>query len=107
MTPFRTGNVVKIPVLGIVIITKVTDDYANWISFDHENSSGGGKMKDYIREESCFCNEQNDGRYDEDCPDCKGTGSYKLKIDGLEKAKVLAPNVKAYIIQSLTKNFNW
>lgn len=46
----RTGNVILTPYNTIVIVTKVTDDYVNWVSFDSDNCSGGGSLKDTKRE---------------------------------------------------------
>lgn len=103
----RTGNVIKTPYNFIAIVTNVSDDYLNWVSFDSENCSGGGKMEDSFRNEACFCIEGNDGEYDEYCPDCKGKGSYDVKVLGYKRSKVLAPNVKSYILKSLTKNFEF
>lgn len=102
-----TGNIVKLNDRYIVIITDVDDDYVSWVSFDMSNVSGGTKMKTYMRSTSCFCCENNEGEYDEDCEDCKGTGSYKEEVPGMDKARVLASNAKEYILKNLTKNFEF
>lgn len=107
MKKFRIGNVVKTAYGSIVIITKVNDDITSWVSFSYSNSSGATKNKTHMRATTCFCCEKNDGEYDSECEDCKGTGEYEKEIMGMDAAEYLADNVKEYILDSLTKNFNF
>jgi len=112
MEKFRTGNVVKLKNGSIVIVTGNSktfkgEDCVEWISFDSENCSGITNVEPFTRSETCFCCEDNGGEYDEECEDCKGTGSYPERHDGMEGAVVLGSNVKKYIVKSLTKNFNF
>lgn len=105
---FVTGNVIKTKRGSIEIVSKVTDESTDTISFDRANSCGYHKNKTYERSDSCYDCDINDGGFvDEDCPKCKGTGNYMNTIYGMDKATLLAPNVKEYIIKSLTQNFNF
>lgn len=105
MYKFNTGNVIKTPYNDVVIVTNCNDDTVSWIPIDSSNCSGISKLKDHKRNEACFCIEGNDGEYDEDCENCKGKGSYDVDVPGYEKSKVLASNVKEYILKGLTKGF--
>lgn len=107
MEKFRIGNVVKLDGSRLVIITSVDSDTTFWVSFDSSNCSGATRNKSYIRMEACFCCENNDGEYDTECKDCKGNGEYPEEINGMVNAKYLADNVKAYIMNKLTKNFDF
>ena len=107
MKTFRIGNVVKLDSGSIVIITRVDDEITFWVSFSSSNCSKEIKNKTYMRSETCFCCEHNGGEYDSDCEDCKGTGGYKEEAKGMDSAEYLADNVKEYILNSLTKNFNF
>lgn len=116
---FRSGNVVLDPYGSIVIITdervsenhengKIKDRYYSCIFFDYANSRGGFWESDFKRNRPCFCCEGTEnGDYDEECEDCKGTGSYKVNIKGASHAKLLGETVKDYITKRLTKNFEW
>jgi hypothetical protein len=112
MSKFITGNVVKLKNGSIVIVTENSktfkgEDCVNWVSFDSSNCSGITNVEPFMRGEACFCCEGNEGECDTECEDCKGTGSYIKKHDGMEGAIILGSNVKEYIIKSLTKNFNF
>ena len=105
---FKTGNVVKLSSGYLVIISEVTSVGASWVSFNTTNSSGFTKAITLIDKIPCNCIYNNDdGLYEEDCEDCKGTGTYVVVRDGMDKAKVVGENVKEYIIKKLTKNFDW
>ena len=107
MSKFRTGNVVKHHG-SIIIITEVHDDVTHWISFDSENCSGVTQNKTYKRDELCWGCGINDGEgRDNDCETCHGTGHYEATIKGMDTAKCLAGNVKEYILNRLTKNFEF
>jgi DnaJ-class molecular chaperone len=112
MKKFRTGNVVKLSSGSIVIITENSktfkgEDCVMWVSFDAANCSGITNIEPFMRGETCFCCEGNGGEYDEECEDCKGSGSYLIRHSGMEGAALLGSTVKAYILKSLTKNFNF
>ena len=112
MTTFFEGNVVKLNSGSIVIITRVRENHkdekcVDWVSFDSENCSGTTNIEPFMRSTACFCIEHNEGEYDNECEDCKGSGSYLTKHSGMEGAVVLGSIVKAYIVKSLTKNFNF
>jgi len=113
MSKFSTGNVVKLKSGFIIIVTDHDreDSKGNkcvwWVSFDSENCSGLTRIEPFMRSTVCFCNEHNEGEYNEECEDCKGTGSYLVRHDGMEGAIILGSSVKSYIIKSLTKNFKF
>lgn len=112
MSKFHIGNIVKLNSGSIVIISNKRKNHKNedcveWVSFDSDNCSGTTNIKPFFRSQACFCIEHNEGEYDKECEDCKGTGSYQVKNDGMEGAIVLGSNVKEYIVKSLTKNFNF
>lgn len=108
MSKFNIGNVIKTANGHIEIVTSESGDYYNTISFDHENSSSGHRLKTYMRDEMCWdCDINDGGEADPDCKTCKGSGSYKKKIFGMDKATLLAPTVKEYIMKRLTKNFEF
>ena len=106
---FKTGNVIKLKGSdSIVIVSNVDSKMTNWISFDSSGCSGGTKNKTGTEKTMCWSCDINDGGdIDYDCEDCKGTGEYDKIVYGADKAKFLADNVKEYIIESLTKNFNF
>lgn len=110
MKNFRIGNVVKLKGGYMVIITgfrTIKDvEYADWISFSSSNISGGNKYETTESIERCNCDIAH-GYVDDDCEDCKGTGKYTRVDYGLEDATLLADNVKSYIINCLTKNFDF
>ena len=111
MSKFSTGNVVKMKSGYIVIVTEVTDDTTRWISFGASNVSGTTQNKSYTEDAMCWnCNTNDDpdgNGPDCDCENCKGTGRFKKTIKGMNKAKFLADNVQDYIINKLTKNFDF
>ena len=103
-----TGSVYKTKYGNIIIITSVSEDYANWVSFSHSNSCGGSHIKTRFEESQCWTCDINDGgEQDDDCVCCHGTGYYNKEIYGLEEAEFLGPTVKDYILKSLTANFKF
>jgi hypothetical protein len=107
MNKFRIGNVVKTVYDNIEIVVGEDGEGYRTIPINYENSSCYHKAKDYERSETCYCCEANDGEYDENCEDCKGTGGYMVKVKGFDKSKLLATTVKEYILKGLTKNFEF
>jgi hypothetical protein len=104
---YRTGNVFKL-YDSLCIVTRVNKDTTDWVSFDYENMSGSYSNKTYMRNEMCWNCETNSSDYaDYDCETCKGSGEYKKEILGMDVAKMLAPNVKKYIISKLLGNFDF
>ena len=104
----REGNILKLKGGSIVIVYRVDDKLTHWISFDSSGCSGGTKNVTTIIDSMCWTCDINDGGDpDYDCSDCKGTGTYKEEIPGIDKATLLADNVKSYILKSITKNFDF
>ena len=115
MKKFRTGNIVKIG-NSIVIIDKYRTiktmkekyEVVDWISFTSSNVSGCTRLKPYISDDMCWeCNTNDSDYNDYECEFCKGTGYYKSENDGMSKAVILADNAKYYIMECLTKNFDF
>ena len=105
---FRTGNVVKDPGGSLVIVIGVEDARIHWVSFDAENVGGISRRDDYEDERMCLCGDHPDfqGEPQEGCESCAGTGRYIVTVKGFNKhAKVLAPNVKAFIQAKLDHIF--
>lgn len=104
----NTGNIVKLYGGSLVIITRIDTNITHWISFDSSGCSGATKNKTFIEDAMCWtCGINDGGDIEYDCECCKGTGYYKKTIHGMDKAKVLADNVKEYIVKRLTKNFEF
>ena len=102
----RTGNIYKTAYGGIVIISKVTDDYVHWISATHGNCQGGTNKVTTETEVTCDCL-IDCCEPSIDCPDCHGTGMMKKTIHGMDKATYLADNMFDYIKSRLLKNFDF
>lgn len=101
------GNIFKL-YNSLHIVTDVDDKNTYWISFDYSNCSGITRNKSYIRKEMCWdCDINDGGDIDYECENCKGTGEYDKQIDGMDKAEFLAETCKDYIIERLTKNFDF
>jgi DnaJ-class molecular chaperone len=116
MDKFRTGNVVKLPDGGIVIIVgyrtvknSYREDYrvVDWIPFDFEHSSGATRELTYTNKNKMCYTCLNDGSYPSECTHCNGTGRYDVIVEGMDKAEILSSTIKGYIIDRLTKNFDW
>ena len=112
---FNTGNVLKTKYGSLIIITSTrtnTPDklnrgaYYNWVSFDSYNCSGGTYHNTTQEKIHCF-DECGDFCTNEDCETCGGTGVYMKTYYGLEDAEFLASCVKYYILDRLTKNFDF
>lgn len=115
MTKFHVGNVIRNPHGHLEIVTDVhwgvpgKSDYVRTVSFDAQNSSGGGDIDDVTTEESCGCwlnYDMESGEADPDCSDCHGTKRWNRFRPGYNRATVLAPCVRDFIIRRLMKNFN-
>jgi len=108
MNKFCTGNVIKTFSGSIEIVVSVSCDYTNTISFEYERSSSGHHEKSFKAKESCWdCDINDGGRVDTSCKTCKGTGVYMKLIHGMDKAILLAPTVKKYILERLIKDFDF
>jgi hypothetical protein len=107
MKKFQTGNVVENGYGHILIIYDEREDNTVWVSFDTPNCSGVTRNETYTVRENCMCSYNNTGCPIEDCFMCHGKGRYEKIYFGMDKAKLLAPCVKDYILKRLTKNFNW
>lgn len=108
MKKFKTGNVIKTKYGHIEIVSDVTEVCTYTISFDSENVKSGHKNKTFSEKVMCWTCDINDGgEPDETCKDCKGTGSHMEIRYGMDEAKLLASNVKEYILKRLTKNFEF
>lgn len=75
------------------------------MSFDFENVSAAQRLDDYEREETCPCGDHCGAALD-DCEQCHGTGRFTRKVIGWKRSKVLAPNVKAFILRRVMKGFD-
>jgi len=106
MNKLRIGNVIKTKYGYIEIVTDVRDDYTNTVSLNYSNVSSGYKTKDTKRKVECNCVDMC-GHAMPDCPKCKGTGQVEQTRYGSDSATLIANNVKEYILDSLTKNFNF
>jgi hypothetical protein len=95
MKKFSTGNVVRLKTGLLVIITNVNDKNTSWISFDSANCSGVTPNITEIRNEGCWDEGEEKMLYED------------ITYWGMEKAVKLASNVKDYILDRLTKNFNF
>ncbi len=104
MKKFLTGNVIKTKYGHIEIVTDAKEDYIKTVFFDVTSASAGHRLKDYDIKKRCYCNE---GHGDDPSCECKGTGEYTQTIYGFEHAELLASNVKEYILDRLTKNFDF
>ena len=108
MEKFRTGNIVKLEDGSIVIVSNVTEKLTHWISFNTDGSSGATPNITTTEKEMCWeCDINDGGSGDENCTNCKDTGHYMAVIHGMDKATLLGSCVKDYIIDSLTKPFNF
>jgi hypothetical protein len=117
MKRFRTGNVVRDgKKLRIVVGYKYYpksefEEKAhyclNWIAFDAANVSGLTRTDDHQTSTSCFCYDQDDYDIENECTYCHNTGSYLIDVKGTDAWEYVAENVKAYIIDSITKNFGF
>jgi hypothetical protein len=113
MKYFQTGNVIRLKDdTSIVIVVKYTYEYIEWIPINYANTTGHTKLSTYTKEVDCRNCDKNDGGVGldsngEECQQCLMTGRYKQIFYGAEEAEFIASNVKEYIINSLTKNFNF
>lgn len=106
-----TGNVIRDPEGGMWIVTDI-HDYGDRptieaVAFDSENVSATQLLEDHEREKTCHCGDHPDfmGEPQEDCEDCHGRGHYVQHIKGWKRSKVLAPNVKEFILKGTKKAF--
>ena len=119
MSP-QTGSVYKLMPFGIVIIDGVrtvktgNEEYevVDWIAFDMRNSRGTIRMKSYHTDIPCGCTYNdtygdNSDPVDPDCGVCNGTGIGSIEHSGFEKSTFIAHTCKEYIINTLTKPFNF
>jgi hypothetical protein len=107
MNRFRTGNVFKLND-SIGIVYRVDSELTHWVSFSHQQSSGSTPNVTKPCEEQCWsCDTNISDNSDYDCEFCKGTGYYKSERIGMDRATYLADCVKSYILNRLTKNFEF
>jgi len=108
MNRFRTGNVVKLQDNKVVIVTEVLSDHIIAIPINFTNSSIHLNHK--ITEHSFICGctyGDDDGNPDSECEICHGSGERNVINKGTVGSKILADTVKEYIIENLTKNFEF
>ena len=109
----RTGNVIRAPGGDLWIVTDVNDHgerpTVSAVSFDSENCSAVQRLDDHEQKETCECGDHPDfmGEPQEGCVDCHGTGRFVKKIVGWKHSKVLAPNVKEFILKGVRKSFGF
>ncbi len=120
MEKFRTGNVVRLAQGSLVIISGYRNVESNtfpnsedhnykvcdYIYVDSQSMSGCSRTITTVKKESCSCSMVN-GRPLEDCEDCDGKGNFMETREGMDMAKLIAPNVKSWIIDTLTNKFNF
>ena len=104
---FVTGNVFKLHG-SISIVYRVDSELTHWVSFSHERSSGSTPNVTKPCQEQCWtCTTNDSDEPDYGCEDCKGTGYFDTERIGMDRAVLLASNVKEYILERLTKNFDF
>lgn len=119
MENFRSGNVIKLKTGAVVIVSNyrtvktINSEYEvlDWISFETDNVSGTTKIKTTTEEYVTYVDE--DG---EECNFCGGMcgdncGMTRKRvtneIPGIDQATYLASSCKEYIINTLTKGFDF
>jgi len=104
---FVTGNVFMLHD-SIGIVYRVDSESTHWVSFSYERSSGVTPNVTKTRQEQCWsCTTNDSDEPDYFCENCKGTGYFDTEHIGMDRAILLAPNVKQYILERLTKNFHF
>jgi len=120
MGKFKSGNVVKLATGSLVIIVRYRHIESNtwpnnpefnypvcdYVYVNHSNMSGCSRVETVTKTEQCSCSLVN-GRPIEDCEDCNGTGSYEHTDYGMDRAELVASNVKSWITDTLTNKFNF
>lgn len=122
MEKFKPGNIIKLQDGLIVIVysyrtvksSKTEYEVVDWISFDMENIRGCTKVKSHTEKEKVFIDEEvfidDEDNVCESCETLCDTCTSKLidvEYPGMDKAKFIASNVKSYIIDKLTTNFDF
>jgi hypothetical protein len=98
----RIGNVIQSPDGGRWIVTEVHDHTIEAVAFDAENASAVQYRQDRDQDKTC---EGCLDHPDTDCSRCGGTGYYTERVRGWDRSKVLAPHVKAFILNRVKKVF--
>lgn len=101
----RTGNVIESPDGGKWIVSDVDQRLVHAVAFDAENCSATQRLEDHEQERRCRCGENDEGIPQEDCEHCHGRGSYVVKVKGWKHSKVLAANVKEFILKGVKRTW--
>ena len=88
--------------------------YTNWIPIKGRNVYGGTMNESYTTKETCDCqlymNEDSYIHQEDDhgnCVLCKGTHEIEVVHKGIDTAEYVAEDVKSFIMNAITKNFNF
>jgi hypothetical protein len=96
---FVTGNVIRTAYNSIEIVVSVgKDGYTNTIPIDCENCNIGHRYKTYDEEYFCECGS---------CDSCDNNEPITKTIYGMDKAVLLSPTIKDWIMKNLTNNFGF
>jgi hypothetical protein len=98
---FFIGNVVEDPSGYKWIVSRVTDDNVEAVSFDSESVLTVQQLEDHKETRTCYeCD------YDHNCEHCNGMGYTTIEVKGWQQhAKVLAVNVKEFILQGVRRTW--
>lgn len=117
-TKFEIGNIILSPsfknrveiIIGINFDNLSKKKSYNCIFIDSNNCFlSHPEFTEMVNSQSlCSCYESDENSNNLiDCPKCLGTGYYKIEVDGMDKAILLASNIKEYIMDRLLKNFEF
>ena len=103
----ETGNVIRDGYGRLEIVTKIdsTSGDIQTLSFDYTSNTSYISKNTKTRMETCLCDDGNGP--DDECTQCHGTGEFEHVYFGVDKCKVLGRTVKEYILERLTKNFEF
>ncbi len=98
------GNVIQINDNDPEIIIDVQHQYIVTIPIDMSNVTITHNKKTQKRREQCWNDTDAEfGKYESDCPYCHGTGYYMKTIYGMDKAIILASNIKEFMVNKIIK----
>jgi hypothetical protein len=98
-----TGNVIEDPSGNKWIVSDTTDTHIHAVAFDAENCSAVQPLEDWL--DSRTCHGCLDHGPDLGCETCHGTMSYDVNVKGWKRSKVLATNVRDFILKGVKKTW--